>query len=586
METFFIWGCFAAFFGAVGASVSRNLGPAILAAFLGFVIGGTLGWLSNPTMGFAFWIPWLTAIVWFAVGAGIAMSDESSGNGRWIGVFVAAIGFIAFLCGAWVTSAGLFHADEYRNLFGSPRETTTFKQDVASIDTTRLRVVSGAYATQIADKLLGEQSGLGSITDLDTPHISQINGCFTVKIVASQVRQEICFKHELVWIAPLKHSGFWKWLNRKTVGQYTIVSASNPSRRWLIDEVNGEPVVIRYHKSGAHFGDLLKRHLRENGFLTTGIYHTSFEVDDSGKPYWVAVLYSPTIGLFGSTVTGVAVVDPKTGSITRYGVNDAPAWIDRIQPAAMVINQFDQHGKYIHGWGNAWLFGPKLDIVQSSTDYLHLVEGVDGRTYWYTGITSVGSDQSTTGFILVDTRTRATTVYYIPGATEDAAKLSAESQPGVKERGYAADETILYNWGGEPTYFMTLSGSNSVPQMFALVSVRDFNLVGVAPNIEEALLMYEEKLRGRKTATLGQTVIALESFNGKVFRIIREGNSWAFMLDGAGGLEFFAPTNTSPELRYTQAGDRVELKAVKGSDPRTRRVSTFDNLDIPSYTAQ
>jgi hypothetical protein len=574
-----MWGAFAAAFAFAGGLVSRNLPMATTAAIFGFVVSGILGWVFNPAIGWGFIIPWVTAIFWFGVGGFLSSGSEAKGGT--VGFGIAIVAFIVLCLGAWFTSAGMFHASSYRALLGTPKATATFKQDVATIDTTRLRVVSESYATQIADKLLGEQPGLGSTTDLDKPHISQINGCFTVKTVGSDVREKICFKHELVWIAPLKHSGFWKWMSNRTVRQYAIVSASDPSRRWLIEEVNGKPVTLKYHMHGAHFGDYLERHLRENGFLTDGIYDTSFEVDDSGKPYWVAVLFEKKIGFFGSEVTGIAVVDPDTGAIQRFAPEDAPVWVDRIYPEQMVINQFDQYGKYVLGWGNAWALGPKREITQTSTDYLHIVEGVDGRTYWYTGITSIGADQSTTGFILVDTRTKATTVYRIPGAIEDAAKRSAEAQPGVRERSYTADEAILYNWGGEPTYFMTLSGSNSVPQMYAFVSVRDFQLVGVASNIEAALVMYEEKLRARKGASLGQTLIAVDLFENKVLRIVREGDSWAFLLNGTSGFEFIAPSNISPELRYTQPGDLVRLQATKGGSPQTRRVTKFENLDVP-----
>ena len=38
------------------------------------------------------------------------------------------------------------------------------------------------------------------------------------------------------------------------------------------------------------------------------------------------------------------------------------------------------------------------------------------RAYWYTGITSAGGDESTIGFMLVDTRTKEAKLYKQPGS--------------------------------------------------------------------------------------------------------------------------------------------------------------------------
>ena len=51
--------------------------------------------------------------------------------------------------------------------------------------------------------------------------------------------------------------------------------------------------------------------------------------------------------------------------------------------------------------------------------------GDDGKSYWYTGITSAGADDSTIGFMLVDTRTKEAKLYRQLGATETAAMVSA-----------------------------------------------------------------------------------------------------------------------------------------------------------------
>jgi hypothetical protein len=47
----------------------------------------------------------------------------------------------------------------------------------------------------------------------------------------------------------------------------------------------------------------------------------------------------------------------------------------------------------------------KLQITEGLT----LVYGDDNKSYWYTGLTSVGKEESAVGFVLVDTRTKEAT---------------------------------------------------------------------------------------------------------------------------------------------------------------------------------
>ena len=159
-----------------------------------------------------------------------------------------------------------------------------FQNDLAAIDTSRLRVVNREYAAAIADKMLGDQAGLGSETDVGELQISQLNGCFEALVVGGAAPSEVCFERELVWVAPLVHNGFFRWLSNHATHEYVIVSAVDPARKLLVRAVGGQDVALRYHLQGAHFGDNLMRHLRENGYLSTGLTDVNFELDDEGRP--------------------------------------------------------------------------------------------------------------------------------------------------------------------------------------------------------------------------------------------------------------------------------------------------------------
>jgi hypothetical protein len=56
--------------------------------------------------------------------------------------------------------------------------------------------------------------------------------------------------------------------------------------------------------------------------------------------------------------------------------------VDRIQPISFIEDQLNDWGEYVHGYWNFQMLInklPKFDIY-----------GDDNKSYWYTGLTSVG----------------------------------------------------------------------------------------------------------------------------------------------------------------------------------------------------
>ncbi len=108
---------------------------------------------------------------------------------------------------------------------------------------------------------------------------------------------------------------------------------------------------------------------------------------------------------------GLATVHAGSGdiryyplSITADGFGDEnPAWVDRVQPSYFVIPQLNWWGKYVNGFWNT-LFG-KRDMLLV-TDGFSVIYGKDNRSYFYTGLSSVGADEGTVGFVLTDTRSK------------------------------------------------------------------------------------------------------------------------------------------------------------------------------------
>ncbi|PKN73451.1 MAG: hypothetical protein CVU50_01675 [Candidatus Cloacimonetes bacterium HGW-Cloacimonetes-3] len=465
-----------------------------------------------------------------------------------------------FALGAWLVlvpffSTGIFHAKSYRALIGKV-ESTNFTELVSPVNPDQVPIIDRTFAASLAEKKLGEDFALGSRVTLGYPTIQMVD-------------------KRLFWVVPLLHSGFFKWLaniNEGTPG-YIKVSATNPQDITFVRELNGKPIKIKYQKSSC-FNQDLYRHLYMNGFSGVGLAGDTFEIDDMGEPYWTITTYTHKIGVKGSEATGLATIHAGTGEIKYYpliktadGFSDAniPSWVDRVQPAYFVMPQLSWWGKYVRGFWNT-LFG-KRDMLMV-TDGYNVIFGRDQRSYIYTGLSSVGSDEGTVGFTLIDTRNKSTHLYLVSGATEYAAMKSAEGK--VQNFKYYATFPILVNMNGNATYFMTLKDSAGLVKMFCFVSVKDFSLVGVGESVKAARDNFQMAMAGSRIGTLQEGSIEKETLEGTVARFgsdIKDGRTfYYFSLTEKPGKIYIATSNLSSYLPLTSIGDRIKVSFMRNTD--------------------
>ena len=455
-----------------------------------------------------------------------------------------------------VTTWSLFRWKDYHELIGTVEEGTDLSQHMAPISMEKIRVVDQSLANILGDKVLGAQPALGSQVNLGTFNIQKV-------------------KDELYWVAPLLHSGFWKW-NRNKAGTngYVMVNATNERDVKLVQQVGGKEVRIRYQPE-AFFGDNLKRHLWFDGYFSSGLADYSFEIDDEGKPYWVVTRYKKTIGFGGEEAVGVVVVDTETGASQSYPIANAPAWIDRIQPDNFVEQQLNDWGNFVKGF---WNFSNqnKLQITEGVT----LVYGEDNKAYWYTGLTSVGSDEATVGFVLVDTRTKKAIWYKQSGATEYAAQNSAMGK--VQEKRYTASLPIPYNINNIPTYVMTLKDNGGLVKMFAMVAIEDYTIVGVGNTMVETLMAYKNSynMAGNKINPKGVTQkILLKAVVERIQSDIKNGNSFYYFTIGNKKNIFIGSSQISNQLPVTQPGDSIEI-SFDDDTQGLIDISSFSNISL------
>lgn len=454
------------------------------------------------------------------------------------------------------TSHPIFRNQDYRNLIGKVANGDKLTNHIAPISMNEIRVVDESLAYLLGEKILGSQPALGSQAHLGEFFIQKVNG-------------------KLYWIAPLEHSGFFKWLNNKqgTTG-YVMVSATNERDVKLVQEVNGKPIFLKYQRE-AYFGSNLHRYLYFNGFNTVGLTDFSFEIDDAGTPFWVVTKYKKQVGFSGNDATGVVVVNAQSGEIKEYNIKNTPTWVDRIQPISFIKNQLNDWGEYVKGY---WNFSNenKLQITEDLT----LVYGEDNKSYWYTGITSVGKDESAVGFVLVDTRTKETTFYKQSGATEFAAQSSAQGK--VQEKGFVASLPIPYNINNIPTYVMTLKDNGGLVKMYAMVSISDYTIVGTGNTMREALTAYKTVLNSSGNKINADSKSAKKMVESVIVRIqndVKNGNSFYYFTVKDVPNIFVGSSQISNQLPLTAVGDLVKISYDEENE-EIIDVSTFENVSL------
>ena len=560
------------FSGMVWCSEERNTVFTVVTGVVWFLFMGIINFLCLPTLGWGYNGILTELFLTLTVGAIAAyMYRDEWCNACWI-----PLAFLVVWIVLGITSSEMCNSYRYQKML-EVKEVTfdNFAEDVNVIPVDKMIVADYDLAQKVAEDKLEEDPGLGSRCDVGRMTLQNLTGSFTIN---NGVKLE--FDNDLVWVAPLEHSGFWRWVKNDVTPGYVIVYANDPTKRYLVTEVNGQNLKMKYLES-ACFGDDIERHIRTNGYLSTGITEHNFEIDPNGRPYWVLCNYDPTIGFSGGVDSkGVITVDIQNGVVEQYDMASAPQWIDHIQPEYFVESQIRYWGEYKQGWWNSLL---AMDGVQKPTPGMVLVYS-EGQSYWYTGISASKLDASgntaTSGFMLVNARTKEAKYYKVAGVNEIEAKRIAEDQNFAKAAGYYATSPVLYNVKGTPTYFMTLKGSSGNVTGYAFVAVTNREAVGVGISRKEAETRYLQSLRrsGNDNIVDG-TVTVVEVKTYTVRDITLEGTTYYVLFNEVKGKEFTGSTEFFRELKWTKPGHKVNVSYSEGTSDVVL-IDSFDNLNF------
>lgn len=438
-------------------------------------------------------------------------------------------------------SSPIINASRYQKLMTV--ETGEFSRDITQISYDQIPLLDRASA-----ELLGERK-MGSLVDLASQ--------FEVANLYTQSN----YNDTPVRITPLRYADIIKWFTNHKDGIPAYI---------MIDMATQETKLVRLEEGMKytpydHFGRNLYRHLRFK-YPTYIFDNISFEVDDNGTPYWICSTKKYNIGLFGGqTIGNVVICNAITGECTDYKVEDVPTWVDQVYRADLLIDLYDYYGTLKHGYINSVI--SQRDCLVTTNGYNYLAIGDD--VWVYTGVTSITSDQSNVGFVLMNQRTMETRYYEVEGAIEDSAMASAEGK--VQNLGYKSAFPLLLNIDNEPTYLMALKDAAGLVKMYAMVNVQNYQIVSTGNSVVECEAAYKNLMadNGIETSETEPDKGELKTVTGVISKIaesVVEGNShYYLLLDQSDTIYDVNVAEHISIIRYN-AGDSITLEYMEGSD--------------------
>ena len=444
---------------------------------------------------------------------------------------------VVLIVGSLVSST-FFNAQAYSNII----EVTdsVFEEDMPETDVvSNIALMDTATAQKLGDRTLGALSNVVSQYEISSNY-KQIN-----------------YKRTPQKISNLEYADFFKWMTNRDKGipGYVMVDPVNVTDASYIQLE--QP--MKYVES-AFFGEDLHRALRMK--YPTKIFGSySFEIDDEGNPYYIVSCMKPKIMLFGAPdVEQVIVFNPVNGDSELYALGSVPEWVDNVFTGTLASQKYDWYGTLKNGFWNS-VIGNK-DCKVTTDDFGYIVIGDD--VWFFTGVTSVTSDESNIGFIISNARTGEYKFYPVIGAEEYSAMAAAEGE--VQEKRYTASFPSLINVAGEATYIMVLKDDAGLVKLYALVNVEKYTIVATGESQTEAKQAYVEKLKKDggiiiEDIPTPEPDVELSGITVKVsdIRIVTIGGESVIYITAEDGYLYKQTVSADEKLMLIKIGDTLDI---------------------------
>ena len=447
-----------------------------------------------------------------------------------------------------ILSSPIINASKYQKLLTV--ETRNFTDDIKEVSYDKIPLLDKDSASIIGTRVMGTMVDMVSQYEVDDMY-SQIN-----------------YKEKPVRVTPLRYGNLIKWFtnHRNGIPAYIRIDMTTQEAE-CVRLSEG----IKYSESD-HFSRYIYRHLRF-AYPTYIFDDINFEIDDNGTPYWVCPVKKYNIGLFGGQTVGrVVLCNAITGEMTDYDVKDVPTWVDKVYSAELLIDLYDYNGSLKHGFINSVL--SQKDCLKTTDGYNYIA--LEDDVWVYTGITSVGQDNSNVGFVLMNQRTMETRYYEVSGAEEYSAMDSAKGR--VQNLGYTATFPLIINVSSQPTYFMALKDGAGLVKSYAMLNIEKYQNVAIGDSVLQCESNYIQLLKDNGIVDETQTEIVdtnnIQGVITKIMPVVVDGNSHMyFMLEGSSSIYDADVSKYVDIIRY-EAGMNISIQYTESTEEKALNTVT------------
>ena len=447
-----------------------------------------------------------------------------------------------------ILSSPIVNASKYQKLLTV--ETRNFTDDIKEVSYDKIPLLDKDSASIIGTRVMGTMVDMVSQYEVDDMY-SQIN-----------------YKEKPVRVTPLRYGNLIKWFtnHRNGIPAYIRIDMTTQEAE-CVRLSEG----IKYSESD-HFSRYIYRHLRF-AYPTYIFDDINFEIDDNGTPYWVCPVKKYNIGLFGGQTVGrVVLCNAITGEMTDYDVKDVPTWVDKVYSAELLIDLYDYNGSLKHGFINSVL--SQKDCLKTTDGYNYIA--LEDDVWVYTGITSVGQDNSNVGFVLMNQRTMETRYYEVSGAEEYSAMDSAKGR--VQNLGYTATFPLIINVSSQPTYFMALKDGAGLVKSYAMLNIEKYQNVAIGDSVLQCEFNYIQLLKDNGIVDETQTeIVDTKNIQGvitKIMPVVVDGNSHMyFMLEGSSSIYDADVSKYVDIIRY-EAGMNISIQYTESTEEKALNTVT------------
>ena len=445
-----------------------------------------------------------------------------------------------------ILSSPIINASKYQKLLTV--ETRNFTDDIKEVSYDKIPLLDKDSASIIGTRVMGTMVDMVSQYEVDDMY-SQIN-----------------YKEKPVRVTPLRYGNLIKWFtnHRNGIPAYIRIDMTTQEAE-CVRLSEG----IKYSESD-HFSRYIYRHLRF-AYPTYIFDDINFEIDDNGTPYWVCPVKKYNIGLFGGQTVGrVVLCNAITGEMTDYDVKDVPTWVDKVYSAELLIDLYDYNGSLKHGFINSVL--SQKDCLKTTDGYNYIA--LEDDVWVYTGITSVGQDNSNVGFVLMNQRTMETRYYEVSGAEEYSAMDSAKGR--VQNLGYTATFPLIINVSSQPTYFMALKDGAGLVKSYAMLNIEKYQNVAIGDSVLQCESNYIQLLKDNGIVDETQTeIVDTKNIQGVITKIMPvDGNSHMyFMLEGSSSIYDADVSKYVDIIRY-EAGMNISIQYTESTEEKALNTVT------------